>query len=79
MGEQAGVPVFEMGTEKPVKIAQAAIRQAKDYGYDYVLIDTAGRLQIDEALMGRAAADEGSGEPLGHSAGGGLHGPARKL
>ena len=51
VGEQAGVPVFEMGTEKPVKIAQAAIRQAKDYGYDYVLIDTAGRLQIDEALM----------------------------
>ena len=44
-------PVFEMGTEKPVKIAQAAIRHAKDYGYDYVLIDTAGRLQIDEALM----------------------------
>ena len=34
-----------------MKIAQAAIRQAKDYGYDYVLIDTAGRLQIDEALM----------------------------
>ena len=51
VGGQAEVPVFEMGTEKPVKIAQAAIRNAKDYGYDYVLIDTAGRLQIDQALM----------------------------
>ncbi len=51
VGGQVETPVFEMGTEKPVKIAEAAIRQAKDYGYDYVLIDTAGRLQIDEALM----------------------------
>ena len=51
VGGQVETPVFEMGTEKPVKIAQAAIRQAKDYGYDYVLIDTAGRLQVDEALM----------------------------
>ena len=51
VGGQAEVPVFEMGTEKPVKIAQAAIRNAKDYGYDYVLIDTADRLQIDQALM----------------------------
>ena len=51
VGGQVDTPVFEMGTEKPVKIAQAAIRHAKDYGYDYVLIDTAGRLQIDEALM----------------------------
>ena len=41
-----------MGTEKPVKICREAIRHAKDYGNDIVLIDTAGRLQIDEALMG---------------------------
>ena len=47
----AGEPVFEMGTEDPVKIAQAAVRHARDYGNDYVIIDTAGRLQIDEALM----------------------------
>ncbi|MBP3661350.1 MAG: signal recognition particle protein, partial [Oscillospiraceae bacterium] len=51
VGEQAGVPVFEMGTEDPVKIAQAAVRHARDYGNDYVIIDTAGRLQIDELLM----------------------------
>ncbi len=40
-----------MGTEDPVKISKAAIAHAKDYGNDFVLIDTAGRLQIDEALM----------------------------
>lgn len=51
VGSKAGVPVFEMGTEKPVKICKEAIRRAKDYGNDYVIIDTAGRLQIDEVLM----------------------------
>lgn len=51
VGSNAGVPVFEMGTKDPVEICRAAIRQAKDYGNDFVLIDTAGRLQIDEALM----------------------------
>ena len=51
VGSQAGVAVFEMGTEKPVKICKEAIRRAKDYGNDYVIIDTAGRLQIDEKLM----------------------------
>lgn len=51
LGEKAGVPVFEMGHEDPVKISKAAIAHAKDYGNDFVLIDTAGRLQIDEALM----------------------------
>ena len=51
VGSQAGVPVFEMGREDPVTICQAAIRRAKDYGDDIVIIDTAGRLQIDEALM----------------------------
>ena len=45
VGEKAGVPVFEMGTEKPVKICREAIRHAKDYGNDIVLIDTAGRLR----------------------------------
>ena len=51
VGGNAGVPVFEMGTANPVKIAKAAIRQAKDYGNDVVILDTAGRLHIDEALM----------------------------
>lgn len=51
VGEQIGVPVFEMGTENPVRIAREAIKLAKDNGYDYVFLDTAGRLHIDEQLM----------------------------
>ena len=51
VGSQAGVPVFEMGTENPVKICKEALKHARDYGNDMMLIDTAGRLQIDEELM----------------------------
>lgn len=51
VGEKAGVSVFEMGQDKPVKIAKEAIKHAKDYGNDVVIIDTAGRLHIDEELM----------------------------
>ncbi len=52
VGEKADVRVFEMGTEKPVKIAKAAVAHAKDHGNDVVILDTAGRLHIDEELMG---------------------------
>ena len=51
VGEKAGAPVFEKGAQDPVLTAQEAVRHARDYGNDYVIIDTAGRLQIDEALM----------------------------
>lgn len=51
VGAQIDVPVFEMGTINPVNIAEEAVKHAKDHGYDYVIIDTAGRLHIDEALM----------------------------
>lgn len=51
IGEQAGVPVFEMGNTDPVIIAKEAVKLAKDKGYDYVFLDTAGRLHIDEQLM----------------------------
>lgn len=51
VGEQAGVPVFEMGQINPVTIAAEAIKLAKDQGYDYVFLDTAGRLHVDEELM----------------------------
>ena len=51
VGAQAGVPVFEMGKEQPVVIVKKALGFAKDHGHDVVLIDTAGRLQIDEAMM----------------------------
>ena len=51
VGAAAEVPVFEMGTEKPEKIAVAAVKYARDYGHDYVILDTAGRLHIDDDLM----------------------------
>ncbi len=52
VGEKAGCEVFERGTQKPEKTAKEAIAYAKDYGNDIVIIDTAGRLHIDEELMG---------------------------
>lgn len=51
VGEKAGVKVFEMGQENPVKIARESVKFAKDNGYDVVILDTAGRLHIDEQLM----------------------------
>jgi len=51
VGRNADVPVFEMGTESPVKIAKEAIKHARDYGNDIVILDTAGRLHIDDELM----------------------------
>ena len=51
VGEKVGVPVFEMGAINPVDIAKKAVAHAKDYGNDYVLLDTAGRLHVDEQLM----------------------------
>ncbi|HHZ06629.1 MAG TPA: signal recognition particle protein [Clostridiales bacterium] len=52
VGGQAGVTVFEQGNISPVTIAENAIKHAKDYGNDIVILDTAGRLHIDEELMG---------------------------
>ena len=51
VGEKAGVKVFEMGQENPVKIARESVKFAKDNGYDVVILDTAGRLHIDKQLM----------------------------
>ena len=51
VAEKAGVPVYEKGAQDPVITAKEAVKHAKDYGNDYVIIDTAGRLQIDEELM----------------------------
>lgn len=51
VGEAVGVPVFEKGTQKPELTAVQAVAHAKDYGHDYVILDTAGRLHIDEELM----------------------------
>ena len=51
VGRQLDIPVFEMGQGDPVEIAQEAVRYARDHGNDTVLLDTAGRLHVDEALM----------------------------
>ena len=52
MGEKAGIPVFSMGDKgKPADIAKAGLAEAKKNGRDVVIIDTAGRLHIDDTLM----------------------------
>ena len=51
VGEQVNVPVFEKGTQDPVKTAKEAVEYARYYQRDVLIIDTAGRLHIDEALM----------------------------
>lgn len=52
LGEQINAPVFSLGDQvSPIEIAKQAIAKAKEEHYDYVLIDTAGRLHIDEGLM----------------------------
>ena len=51
IGKQLNIEVYDEGKNNPVEIAKNAINHAKSNGYDYVLIDTAGRLHIDEALM----------------------------
>ncbi len=51
VGGKAGVEVFEKGTQSPVKTAKQAVEYARSMGYDTVIVDTAGRLHIDEALM----------------------------
>ncbi len=57
LGEQIGVPVYcELENKNPVEIAQNAIREAKAKGYDVVIVDTAGRLAIDEQMMQEIAA-----------------------
>ena len=52
LGEQISVPVYsEDGNKNPVQIAQNGIKHAKTYGYDVVIVDTAGRLAVDEEMM----------------------------
>ena len=63
LGEQLDVPVFQMGEQDPASTAKAALELAKKNRHDYLIIDTAGRLHIDEELMneleiGRASCRE---------------------
>ncbi|HEY9653576.1 MAG TPA: signal recognition particle protein [Coleofasciculaceae cyanobacterium] len=56
LGQQINVPVFELGTDaNPVEIARQGVAQAREMGVDTVIIDTAGRLQIDPAMMAELA------------------------
>lgn len=64
LGTQLDIPVYtEEGNKNPVAIAQNAIKQAKTMGYDVVIIDTAGRLAVDEEMMNEIAAIKQAIEP----------------
>lgn len=51
IGKQLNIPVYDEGKGNPIEIAKNGVNYAKENGFDYVLLDTAGRLHIDEALM----------------------------
>jgi signal recognition particle subunit SRP54 len=64
VGEQIGAPVYtEDGNMDPVKIAKAGIKEAKTKGYDVVIVDTAGRLAVDEAMMKEISAIKSAIKP----------------
>ncbi|MCC0177185.1 signal recognition particle protein [Waterburya agarophytonicola K14] len=64
LGNQIDVPVFEMGTDAdPVEIARQGIAKAKELGVDTVIVDTAGRLQIDDDMMGELSRIKDTIEP----------------
>ncbi|MDH3469800.1 MAG: signal recognition particle protein [Acidimicrobiia bacterium] len=63
LGGRIGVPVFVDRKSKPVKLAKAALKEARNQGNDVVIVDTAGRLQIDDELMSELAALEKATEP----------------
>lgn len=64
LGEQIGVPVYtEEGNMDPVSIAKSGIKEAKKKGHDLVIVDTAGRLAVDEAMMKEIAAIKKAVDP----------------
>lgn len=63
LGEQIDVPVFSMGEQNPVDIAKAAVSHGKNNSNDVIIIDTAGRLHVDEALMDELVNIKDSVEP----------------
>lgn len=63
LGEQLDIPVFQLGQQDPVQTAKAALEHAKKYRHDYLIIDTAGRLHIDQALMDELARIEKAVNP----------------
>ena len=63
IGRELNIEVYDEGKENPIEIAKNGIEYAKKQGYDYILIDTAGRLQIDEELMNELVNIESSVKP----------------
>lgn len=63
IGKQLNIEVYDEGKGNPVEIAKNGIEYAKSKGYDYILVDTAGRLQIDEALMDELVSIESEIKP----------------
>jgi signal recognition particle subunit SRP54 len=64
LGKQIDVPVFEMGTDAdPVEIARQGVEKGKELGVDTVIVDTAGRLQIDSDMMGELSRIKDTIEP----------------
>ncbi|MFO7616625.1 MAG: signal recognition particle protein [Bacteroidales bacterium] len=64
IGEQAGIPLYtEDGVVDPVSIAKNGIRHARQHGFDLVIVDTAGRLAVDEAMMKEIAAIKSAIDP----------------
>ena len=64
LGEKTGVPVFDLGKDAdPVEIARQALDHARKHGNDYLIVDTAGRLHLDEALMNEIAAIRDAVQP----------------
>lgn len=51
LGEQTGIPVFSMGQNAPLDIARASVEHAKSHGHDTIILDTAGRLHVDDDMM----------------------------
>src|SRR5690606_166114 len=51
LGRRVGVPVYAERKSKPARVVKAALKEATRAGHDVVIVDTAGRLQIDDALM----------------------------
>ena len=70
VGEQAGATVYEQGTERdPTEIAEWALGQAKAAGDDVLIVDTAGRLHVDEELMDELVAIRKRTKPARHPPG----------
>ena len=64
LGEQVGAKVYDEPTElDPVKKAQKAVKEARTYGYDVLIVDTAGRLAVDEKMMAEIAAIKNAIQP----------------